>query len=382
MKIVIVCDVLGSENNGTTIAAMNLIRYLQSAGHEVRVLCADQNKKGEKNVFVAPNRSFGRLLDAYVRKIGVTLSKKDKKLVEKALDGADHVHSILPFALGKQAAKYAKKHNIPITAGFHMQAENLTSYLKVDRIKFLDGIVYRHIYNKFYRYVDGIHYPTDFIRGIFESHIKKHTNGYVISNGVNAEVCKRPTPKPQKYLGKTVVLTTGRYATEKAQDVLIKAVAYCRHAKDIVLILAGQGVKEKKYKKLAQKLQVDAVFEFFSRKEIIDVINYSDIYVHPAINELEGIACLEAIMCGKLTIVSDSPLSATREFAEDQKCVFKAGDYKDLARILDFWIDNPQLKAEYEDRYLRHAKVFRLEDCMRKMEEMIEDFHPRRDMKP
>lgn len=42
MKIVVVCDVLGEENNGTTIAAMNLIRHLKSQGHEVRILCADQ----------------------------------------------------------------------------------------------------------------------------------------------------------------------------------------------------------------------------------------------------------------------------------------------------------------------------------------------------
>lgn len=30
MKVTIVCDVLGTENNGTTIAAMNLVRSLRS----------------------------------------------------------------------------------------------------------------------------------------------------------------------------------------------------------------------------------------------------------------------------------------------------------------------------------------------------------------
>lgn len=47
MKITIVCDVLGKENNGTTIAAMNLIRYLREHGHEVRVLCCDQDRIGK-----------------------------------------------------------------------------------------------------------------------------------------------------------------------------------------------------------------------------------------------------------------------------------------------------------------------------------------------
>ena len=38
MKIAIICDVLGKENNGTTVAAMNLIRSLKAKGHEVRVV--------------------------------------------------------------------------------------------------------------------------------------------------------------------------------------------------------------------------------------------------------------------------------------------------------------------------------------------------------
>ena len=39
VKITIVCDVLGEENNGTTIAAMNLIRSLKAKGHNVTVVC-------------------------------------------------------------------------------------------------------------------------------------------------------------------------------------------------------------------------------------------------------------------------------------------------------------------------------------------------------
>ena len=37
MTITIVCDILGEEINGTTIACMNLIRYLRAQGHTVRV---------------------------------------------------------------------------------------------------------------------------------------------------------------------------------------------------------------------------------------------------------------------------------------------------------------------------------------------------------
>ena len=78
MKITIVCDVLGAENNGTTIAAMNLIRFMQERGHDVRILCCDQNKKGMPNYYVSPIRSFG-IFDKYVEKNGVSLAKPDKR---------------------------------------------------------------------------------------------------------------------------------------------------------------------------------------------------------------------------------------------------------------------------------------------------------------
>ncbi len=371
MKIAVVCDVLGEENNGTTIAAMNLIRYLKSAGHEVRVLCADKSKKGCEGYYVAPNRSFGRILDKYVKKVGVSLPKKDKALVERALDGVEYIHSILPFALGKQAARYAKEHGIPMSAGFHMQAENLTCYLKIDKLKFLHKYIYRHIYKKFYRYVDAIHYPTDFIRGVFEKNIGRTTNGFVISNGVNPAVQKREVAKPPEFQNKIVIASTGRYAREKAQDTLLKAVKYSRYANKIQLILAGQGVKEKYYNRLARKLPVPPVMKFFTHSEITDVLNYSDMYVHPAAVELEGIACLEAIMCGKLTIVSDSALSATRKFALNEKCIFKTRNPADLAKVIDYWLDHPEEKAAAEALYLEGGANYRLEDCMDRMGEMI-----------
>lgn len=371
MIITIVCDVLGEENNGTTIAAMNLIRYLKEQGHTVRVLCADQDKKDEKDFYVVPQMSFGKVLNNYVSKIGVSLAKPNKDIIKSAIENADLVHIMIPLALGIAAAKIARELNIPITAGFHMQAENLTNYLKVNKLKIFNKIVYKFIYKKLYKYVDAIHYPTKFIKDVFESNIKKQTNGYVISNGVNAHVKKREVEKPNELKDKIVILSTGRYAREKSQDTLIKAIKYSKYKDKIQLIFAGQGIKEKYYKKLSKNLPIAPIFKLFSRNDIIDAVNYSDLYVHPADVELEGIACLEAICCGKLTIVSDSKLSATKDFVVDEKCIFKHRNAKSLAKVIDFWLDNPTLKREYEERQLNYAKVYSQKECMEMMEQMI-----------
>lgn len=371
MTITVVCDVLGEENNGTTIAAMNLIRFLKKQGHVVRIICGDEDKRDMDNVFVVPNYSFGKLLNAYVNKVGVKIAKPQEDVIRAALEGADLVHVMLPFWLAKKAIEIAKEKGLPITAGFHMQAENFTSYIKLNKLKPLNHEVYRFIYKKIYRYADAIHYPTEFIRNTFEKNIKRKTNGYVISNGVHSYVQRRECEKPEEYADKVVVLTTGRYAREKSQDTLIKAVGYSKYKDKIQLILGGQGVKEKYYKRLAKRLPVRPVFNFYSRMEIIDVLNYADIYVHPADVELEGISCLEAIACGKLTIVSDSKLSATREFAVDGKCVFKKRNARSLAKTLDYWIERSDERKEYEKKYLDRSLAFEQEECMKRMEQMM-----------
>ncbi len=371
MTITVACDVFGEENNGTVVVTMNLIRYLRKQGHDVRILCADQNQKGKENFFVVPNKNLGKPLNEYVKRTGVTLAKPDKEIVRQALEGCDHVHIMMPLWLGIATAKLAHEMGLPITAGFHMQAENFTAYVNLNKLHSVNDLIYRFIYKHVYQYVDGIHYPTEFIRNIFESRIKKRTNGYVISNGVHSYAKKYDVEKPDGLKDKFVILSTGRYSSEKSQDTLIKAIALSAHKENIQLILAGEGTKKKRFMRLSEKLPIPPIFKFFNRKEIIDVVNYCDLYVHPAVAELEGIACLESIACGKMTIVSDSKNSATKNFAIDEKCIFKNKDAKDLARVIDYWIEHPEERAEYEKKYLSSSVVYNQEECMRKMEQMI-----------
>lgn len=378
MTITVVCDIFGEENNGTLVATMNLIRFLQGQGHTVRILCADQSKKGEQNFFVVSNQSFGKPLNAVVRRVGVTLAKPDYSVIEQALQGVDHVHIMFPLGLGCAAIKVARKMNLSVTAGFHMQAENMTGYVGLNKSLLANICVYKYIYNHLYRYVDAIHYPTDFIRDVFEKRIGRRTNGYVISNGVHSYMKKREVDKPEEYKDKIVILTTGRYSREKSQDTLIKAVRYSAHRDRIQLILAGQGIKEKEYRRLAKKLPLQPIFRLYSREEMAEVLNYCDMYVHPAIAELEGIACLESMACGKLTIVSDSEKSATKGFAIDGKCIFKSKDAKDLARVIDYWIERPAEREVYAQRYAASPAVQNQEDCMRKMEQMIFEVHAKK----
>ena len=166
MIITIVCDVLGEENNGTTLAAMNLIRALRAKGHTVTILCPDAQKQGVPGYAVVPTRNLG-IFNGYVKSNGVQLAKPDDAVIRQAIQGANIVHVMLPFVLGRRAAQLAKAQGIPVSAGFHAMAENFTSHIFMENCAPINRLTY-HVFSKTYKMVDAIHYPTQFLRDLYE----------------------------------------------------------------------------------------------------------------------------------------------------------------------------------------------------------------------
>lgn len=371
MRIVVVCDVLGEENNGTTVAAMNLIRSLKSKGHEVRVVCPDKARKGQEGYYIIPTVSFGPL-NGYVRKNGVTIAKPHRATLENALDGADAVHLLVPFFASHAAAKLANEKGIPITAGFHCQAENFSNHIFLMNAKRFNRGIYRFFDRFVYRRVDCIHYPTQFIRDTYETAVGHATVGEVISNGVNTAFHPVNAEKPTEFGDHFVILFTGRYSKEKSHKVLIDGVAQSKYADRIQLVFAGSGPLEKTIREYAaQRLKNPPLMRFFSRTELVNIINSADLYVHPAEIEIEAISCLEAIACGLVPVIADSPRSATRFFALTKENLFRFNDPAALAERIDYWLSDPEKRRACRERYLGYAQKFEQGHCMDEMERMI-----------
>ncbi len=373
MVITIACDVLGKENNGTTIAAYNLIRSLKAKGHEVRVVCPDRDKVGKEGFYVLPAYDFGHFLNEYVAKNGVVIARADENVLSDAISTSDVVHIITPFTVGIYASKIAKKYNKPLTAGFHCQAENLTNHLFMMNFGLANHAAYKLFYTLVYRHCVCIHYPTQFICDVFESEVGP-TPHYVISNGVQKAFRKTPSVRPPELESKSVILFTGRFSKEKSHKVLIDAVALSDRRRDIQLIFAGSGPQRENLEKYGrEKLEHPPILHFYSREDLIRVINYVDLYVHPAEIEIEAIACLEAIACGKVPLIADSPRSATRYFALTDRNLFRYNDPQDLADRMDWWLEHPEERLSCSKSYLGYAAQFDFTSCMDQMEKMILD---------
>ena len=133
MIITIICDVLGEENNGTTITSKRLIDNLKARGHEVRVV--SPSPINEPGYYKVGTYNFG-VFNKYVAKNGVSLAKANKPVILQAIEGADIVHIMLPFSLGQAAIKICKQRHLPVTAGFHTQAENVTAHVGLKNARY------------------------------------------------------------------------------------------------------------------------------------------------------------------------------------------------------------------------------------------------------
>ena len=376
MRITVICDVLGESNNGTVLAAKNLISYLVEQGHAVRVVSPAKDTAGKDGYYVVPPLHLGFVIDKILEMNGVQLAKADKTILREAIADSDVVHLLVPLPLSWAAVRIARELNVPMTAGFHCQAENLTAHLGLMHVRAADKPVYNFYERIVYKYCTLIHYPTEFIRNDFERTIGKKTPGRVISNGVNDlffELAKKPRPEKSPD-HKFTIICVGRYSAEKAQQTLLRAVGTSVHKDRIRLILAGLGPKEHKFRKISAKYGLYCQFGFYSDREALaEEIRSADLYVHTAVAELEAISCLEAIVLGSAALICNSTRSATRFFAVDDKCLYRPWDVKDLRSRIDYFFERPEEVERYRRLYAEKASAYSQRDCMRQMEKMLED---------
>ena len=258
--------------------------------------------------------------------------------------------------------------NIPVSAAFHLQPDNVTYAIHMPW-DFLSVGIYKFFNRVFYKNFKHIHCPSRFIAGQLEK------NGYqakmhVISNGVDDAFAPKEVPHEEGELFH--ILMVGRLAPEKRQRVLIDAVKKSKYAGRIQLHLAGQGPCREALEKRGKKLPHPPTFGFYEKDELIKLIHSCDLYVHASYIEIEAISCMEAFACGLVPVICNSPKSATVQFALDDRSLFKADDSSDLAKKIDYWIEHPAERREMSRRYAEQGNRFRVSESVRAAEAMFE----------
>lgn len=369
MKILIVIDQFDGANNGTTISARRFVENLRKLGNEVRVIST--GKKSEDKYTVKKLRLFP-VVNKIVSSQGMTFARADKEKLEEAIRWADIVHFYMPFFLSIKGMKIAKELGKPMTAAFHVQPENITYTIGMGKKDIINDKIYTIFRNSFFQQFRHIHCPSNFIANELKEHgytAKLH----VISNGIEADWQYTKTQKPEELKEKIIITMVGRLSGEKRQDVLIDAVGKSKYSDKIQIILAGNGPKKNAYQKMGEKLKNEPIFKFYDKKELQELLSYTDLYVHTSDAEIEAISCIEAIATGLVPVIAKSNKSATSQFALDERSKFEAGNSDDLKEKIDYWLENKEEKQKMEKDYAESAKQYRIEESMKQIMQMFEE---------
>ena len=70
-----------------------------------------------------------------------------------------------------------------------------------------------------------------------------------------------------------------------------------------------------------------------------------------------------------MPVIANSPKSAAKAFALDEKSLFKNKDPEDMAAKIDYWVEHPAERADYSRKYLESGTQFE----QRQMEQMLYD---------
>lgn len=344
-----------------SISTQRFVKEFKKLGCQVRVLAigdVDYSLQEMKIPF------FANL----IAKQGFHFAFPDKKITLKAVKWADYVHLDTPFPIGWQAQHYAKKLGKTITGTCHIYPQNMTASVPVLNKKWINKLIMQFFKKVSYRNCAIIQCPTAKVKSVLEKyHFPQQLR--VISNGISQKFIENK----HEYLPdhKFTILCIGRFSHEKDQVTLFRAMEICKYAKNINLIFAGQGPLKQKYEELAKNLPNKPIMRYYPPNELLKLEATSEVVVHCANVEIEGMSCMEAFASGCVPIIADSRLSSTSAYSLSPQNKFEAGNYQQLAQRIEYWYEHPTQLKKMSEKYQQYAKSLNVSQCAKKVLKMM-----------
>lgn len=377
LRILFVINDLYTRGNGLAASARRMIALLRERGHDVRVLSAPP-LDGDDCGIGAPDYPLPHLrvplLATLIASQGYAFARSDRHQIDRALDWADVVHLEEPFMLQAVVARRARDRGVPAMVTYHIHPENLTASVYLDRCAVLNRAILRLWKRFIFDRCSALQCPSESVWQRVSS-LGLSPRLFVLSNGVPLGGVSVDCGDKGEESSAVRLLSIGRFSREKDQATILRALRFSSHARSIELTLAGRGPTEGQLRAQADRLMRDGViahpvrFVFMDAGEMARASECSDLYVHAARIEVEGLGVLEALRHGVVPVLARGPLTATSQFALTEESVFEAGDPRSLARVVDAWIDRGgEARRAEAVRYRGMEAQYDIRVCVRELE--------------
>jgi 1,2-diacylglycerol 3-alpha-glucosyltransferase len=165
---------------------------------------------------------------------------------------------------------------------------------------------------------------------------------------------------------------------EKRLDVLLQAL-HRLDRDDMQLGIAGHGARQKTLHAMARQLNLGqrVVFtDYIPAQDLPALLNSADIFAMPSEAELQSIATLEALACGRPVLAANA--KALPELVENgvNGYLFRAGDVEDAARCMARLADQPAGWAAMGAASLEKARLHSHNNSFRRYRELYRSLLP------
>jgi 1,2-diacylglycerol 3-alpha-glucosyltransferase len=370
MRIMIVTQTYSS-GNGQASFTIHLAEGLAKLGHQVVVVAPSERMQSYSALVNGVQVEKVAALPMSILHPAMYLTRlsshRAKQLFAKFQPEIIHIQD--HYFLCDSILKEALRSNVPVVGTNHFLPENILPFLR--NFPALESIVARPLWTMMlavFNHLDVATAPSETAVEILRRQ-KIKVPVYAISNGVDLErfhpdLAVDRTGIRQKYsiaLDRTVFLYVGRIDGEKRVDVLLQAASHLTRD-DFQVAIVGFGLQEKTLRRQAQSLGLDGHVTFVGYvppDDLPALYNSADIFVMPSPEELQSIATLEALACGKPVLAADARALPELVKPGVNGYLFRSGDPANAAiwmkKLLDSRDQWPALGQSGVEGVQRHS---------------------------
>ena len=352
---ILIASQIYSDGNGQGGFTLRLAESLAKQGHQVKVLMPSDRPKSYSVIVndVQVEKMAAIHLSAVHPAVYVTPfpAPHVKRILQDF--APDIVHIQDHYFLCMAVAREARKRYIPLVGTNHFLPENLLPFLiRSPLLRNLTSRVLWKIMLSVFNQVDSATTPSHAAADILRNQNIRFPV-QAISNGVDT---KRFAFDPKvdrqgirnKYglaTDKAIFLYVGRLDGEKRVDIMVQAVSKLPQT-NFQLVIIGNGLQARALQHQAHTLGVEERVIFLgyvSAEDLPALYMSADIFVMPSSAELQSIATLEAMSCGKPVLAANARALPELVEHEVNGYLFESDNSNDAAYWMNKFLESAEL---------------------------------------
>ena len=378
---ILIAGQIYSDGNGQGGFTMRLAENLVKRGHQVKMLIpSDRPKSYSVSIKGVQVEKVAAIHMSLVHP-AIHLTPWPAPRVRRIFQdfAPDIVHIQDHYLLCKAVVREARRQRTPLIGTNHFLPENLLPFLiKFPQLRNLAGRLLWKMMLGVFNQLDAATTPSQVAADILDQQDIRFPV-HVISNGVDIERFL-PDPKVDRQAirrkyglahDRTLFLYVGRLDGEKRVDILLQAISELTHA-NLQLAIAGDGLQAQALRNRAHHLGLEERVVFLGYVPAADLpALYAsvDIFVMPSPEELQSIATLEAIACGKPILATNARALPELVTHEVNGYLFQPGNANDAAHWMNKFLATPEQWTQMGQAGLTRSQSHSLSNTIQAYEE-------------